>query len=270
MISLRKLLGANVILLGLISFLADVSSEMALPALPLFISSLGGGGFVLGLAGGLGDGASSLLRLASGYTSDRTGKFKPLIALGYLTSALSKLGLSLALWWPQAVAFRILDRVGKGVRTPPRDALIAISTTPGWEGRAFGLHRAMDTAGALVGSIVALILLGFLYVEFKTFFLIAALVAFSALVPIYFIKEAPYPKASEGFLPSISKAPRKFKFLLLATTLFSMGNLSIMLLIFRASMLFKDWGLHDGSSNAIHPLQPSLCCIRLHSGSLGR
>ena len=148
-------LGLNVVLLGLVSLLTDVSTEMMAPALPLFIASLGGAGVAVGLAGGLGDGASSFLRLASGHASDRLGRRRPLVAAGYLTSAASKLAMALAGSWLHVVGLRVAERAGKGVRTPPRDALIAESTVVERSGRAFGLHRAMDTSGAIISELTS-------------------------------------------------------------------------------------------------------------------
>ncbi len=116
-----KVLGvsANVALLGIVSFITDLSSQMMMPLLPLFITELGGGGLAVGLIGGLGDGVSSLLQVFSGYWSDRRSRRKPLVFAGYATSSVFKLFLALAVVWQHVLAARVLERVGKSIRTAP-------------------------------------------------------------------------------------------------------------------------------------------------------
>jgi MFS family permease len=234
-----KALSLNVALLGLVSLLTDVSSEMITPALPFFIASLGGGGLAAGLVGGLGDGASSLLRLLSGYASDRMGRRKPLVAAGYLASAFSKLAMASAGAWIHVAGLRMADRAGKGVRTPPRDALIAESVAAERSGRAFGLHRAMDTSGAVLGSLAALMLLGFAKLGFRELFIAAGLLAFIALLPLRFVKEEPKPPRSRGLHAALAELPKGLKLLLPFTAIFAAGNLSLMLLLLKASLGFE-------------------------------
>jgi MFS family permease len=151
----------TIIALGLTSFFTDVASEMIFPLLPLFLGeTLRAGPAFLGLVEGAADTVSSLLKLASGYLADRWGRRKPLILLGYgLASVVRPLmALAQAPW--HVLGIRLADRVGKGLRSAPRDALIADAALPGQAGRAFGLHRAMDHAGAVVGPLVASLLLG--------------------------------------------------------------------------------------------------------------
>ena len=122
-----KGISINIILLGIVSFLNDASSEMIIPILPLFIASLGGTGLIIGLIGGIRDSLPSLLKVVCGYWSDKTGKRKIFVFSGYLTSALFKLFLSFSTIWHHVLVFGGLERVGKGVRTAPRDAIIADS-----------------------------------------------------------------------------------------------------------------------------------------------
>ena len=144
--------GKNILLLGLVSFLNDISSEIIQPVLPLFLSSLGGGSLAVGLVGGFSEGLPSLIKLLSGCWSDRIGRRKPLVVGGYALSALGKILLALASCWPAVFMLKILERCGKGLRSAPRDAMISESAPKNSRGRGFGLHRAMDSAGAVIGS----------------------------------------------------------------------------------------------------------------------
>ena len=146
----------NVLVLGLVSLVTDVSAEMVTAVLPLYlVVGLGMSPLAFGALDGLYQGATALLRLAGGQIADRTERHKLVAGTGYALSAVCKLGL-LAVSTPLAVAAVLTaDRTGKGLRTPPRDALISLSATPEGQGRAFGVHRAMDTAGALLGPLAA-------------------------------------------------------------------------------------------------------------------
>src|SRR5579859_4982712 len=153
----------NVVVLGLVSFFTDVASEMLYPLIPLFlVGALGASPALLGLIDGVAEGGSSILRWLAGAVSDRYRRRKPFVVAGYSISALSKplMGLAaLAGGWPVFFIGRCADRLGKSIRTSARDALIADSTEPQHRGVAFGLHRAMDTAGAVVGPLIALLIL---------------------------------------------------------------------------------------------------------------
>jgi len=159
-------MGKNVFLLGITSFLNDFSSEMIMPILPMFLLSLGGGGFVVGVVGGLRDSLSSLLKVIFGHISDRTGRRKVYVTSGYITSSLFKLLLALSKAWQHVLLFTSLERVGKGMRTAARDAIIADSI-PTERGRGFGIHRALDTSGAVAGSATVLLLLLYLNPPFR-------------------------------------------------------------------------------------------------------
>lgn len=153
-------LSKNVIILGIVSGLTDISSEMLYPIIPIFLSSvLNAPMTALGLIEGIAESTASILKIFSGYISDKIRRRKPLIVLGYGLSALSKPLMALAFSWTFVLFARFIDRVGKGIRTSPRDALIASSTPKQHWGKAFGFHRTMDTFGAAIGPLITLLLL---------------------------------------------------------------------------------------------------------------
>lgn len=149
-------LHSNVFFTGITSLLTDISSEMIFTLVPLFLTNvLGAAGAVVGLVGGLSEGADAIFRIFSGWFSDKLGKRKGLAVLGYSISTIAKPFLYLASSWGLVLAVRFTDRLGKGVRTSSRDALIADSVSADERGKAFGLHRAMDTSGAFLGLVIA-------------------------------------------------------------------------------------------------------------------
>ena len=145
--------------LGITSLLTDVSSDMIFTLVPLFLTNvLGAAGTIVGLVGGLSEGADAIFRIFSGWLSDKIGRRKLLAVCGYSISTVAKPFLYLATSWGAVLAVRFTDRVGKGVRTSSRDALIADSVSAEERGRGFGLHRAMDTTGAFLGLVIAAII----------------------------------------------------------------------------------------------------------------
>ncbi|MFI5370577.1 MAG: MFS transporter [Candidatus Eisenbacteria bacterium] len=184
----------NIVALGFTSLFTDVSTEMLIPVLPLFITAtLGASATGLGLIEGVAECVASLLRTASGWLSDRIGRRKPFLVLGYGLSGAAKAAIGLATTWPAVLALRAADRLGKGLRNPPRDALIADSVPPAALGRAFGLHRGMDTLGAAIGPLVSWWLLArwhALGVEgYRRLFFVSAIpAALSLLVLLVFVR----------------------------------------------------------------------------------
>jgi len=233
-----KNIGINIILLGIVSFLNDASSEMIMPILPLFIASVGGTGVIIGLIGGIRDSISSLLKVICGYWSDKTGKRKIFVFSGYMTSALFKLLLSFSTIWQHILIFSGLERVGKGIRTAPRDAIIADSM-PEKRGKGFGIHRALDTAGAILGSVFAFLLIWYGALNFNIIILIAACIAFLSFIPLLFVKEIKRKKQDISFKVSIKAMPRSLKYFLVVSIVFSLGNFSYMFFILRSQTLFS-------------------------------
>jgi MFS family permease len=237
-----KGLGVNIFLLGIISLLTDVSSEMMLAILPLFIASLGGAGVAIGLIGGIGDSVASLLKVFSGFWSDRLRRRKPFAFLGYSISSLAKLFFPFVTSWTQLLILRPLERVGKGIRDAPRDALIAASSKAEVRGKAFGFHRTMDTFGAFLGVFLAFVLFWFWKFEFKPILLISAVISFLALFPFIWVKETPsgnYLKEITSFRISLKSLPPSFRRFLIVTILFALGNFTYMFFILRAKNFFQ-------------------------------
>src|SRR3954452_8051131 len=166
----------QVILLGLVSLLNDSASEMIYPLLPIFLTTtLGATPLIVGVIEGSADALASILKYFAGSLSDRMPRRKPLIVIGYALAALSRGWIAVASRWPSVLAARLLDRTGKGVRSAPRDAIIADVTSAEDRGRAFGFQRALDHTGAVVGPLIALALLQLGHVSMRNIFLIAVI-----------------------------------------------------------------------------------------------
>jgi len=228
----------NIFLLGLVSFLTDVSSEMIMPVLPLFIKSIGGTGIAVGIISGLGASVASLLKVFSGYFSDQTGKRKLFIFSGYGISALAKLLFPFAVVWQHLALLRPLERIGKGIRDAPRDAMVSFYAKKKVRGRGFGILRAMDTSGAILGSLLALLFFWYIGLSFKVIFFIAAGVAFLALIPIIFVKEPKLRFAKFSLRFGLGHLSRNLKLFVLAGFVFALANFSYMFFILRAQESF--------------------------------
>jgi MFS family permease len=188
----------NVIVLGIASFLTDVSSEMVYPLIPLYLASIGASSSIIGFIEGLAESIASLLKVFSGYWSDRIRQRKSITIIGYATSTLGKFLLFLATTWHVVLLGRVADRFGKGIRTAPRDALIADPTDPAVRGHAFGLHRALDSAGASLGAIVAFLFLISLRAQYQDIFLLAMLPGALGVIALYFVREKIASRAPDG------------------------------------------------------------------------
>src|SRR5262249_20507253 len=179
----KEHLNKGVVTLGWVSLLSDVASEMIYPLLPDFLTRLlGATPAVLGVIEGIAESTSSIVKMVSGWWSDRLRRRKPLVVAGYGLAAVARPLVGLATNWTQVLGIRFADRVGKGLRTSPRDALIAGLVKPERRGRAFGLQRAMDNAGAFVGPLIAALLLRYFVKEERTVFLLAFLPGLAALL----------------------------------------------------------------------------------------
>jgi MFS family permease len=193
---LRKRVGSTVLLLGTCSLLTDISSEMVSAILPLYlVATLGFSPLQYGVVDGLYQGASALVRLLAGFLGDRLGRHKILAVIGYGISAACKLGLAVVGGaWAGLSALILLDRTGKGMRTAPRDAMISLTAPREDLGLAFGVHRAMDTAGAMIGPLIAFALLSQAPTAFHSLFLISFFVAILGLGVITLLVREPAPR----------------------------------------------------------------------------
>jgi MFS family permease len=239
----EKKIGQNVITLGIVSFFTDVSSEMVFPNIALFLTLvLGAGKEVVGLVEGVADSVASLVEIFSGYFSDKLGKRKQFVLFGYGLSSFVKLGIALSTTWWMVLVMRGLERIGKGMRTAPRDAIIAASAGKEVRGRAFGLHRAMDTAGAVIGPLLAFWLLSMFGATedgYRNVFLIAVIPAFIAVAVIVLLvrepKAAPAPVKRTPFWDALKQMPQEYKSYLKVSLLFSLSYFSFAFFILRAA-----------------------------------
>lgn len=196
----RHKLPATVIAIGLVSFLNDMASEMVTPFIPIIIATvLGGGPVILGLVEGVADAAASLLKLWAGrYSDGKHGRRKKLMVFGYGLSNLARPLLGLVSSWGALLLLRSLDRAGKGLRTAPRDALLGDSTHPGIHGRAYGFHRAMDNAGALGGTLLAVAALGWMHWPVNEVILWSAVPGVLVLLVLIFAVREPARPSEPG------------------------------------------------------------------------
>jgi MFS family permease len=227
----------NVILLSVVSFLNDLSSEMIMPILPMFLQALGASGELIGLVGGLRDSFSSILKVVCGYWSDKTGKRKVFVYFGYAVSTVFKLLLAVSKTWPLAVVFASLERTGKGLRTAARDAIIADSVVAK-RGKGFGIHRGLDTIGAVLGSATAFVLLWFGGLGFPAIILFAGVIGIASLPPLRFVKEPEIQKQNVKLKIGLSMLPKPLRIFILVAGIFALGNFSYMFFVMRAQHLF--------------------------------
>lgn len=255
----------NVKALGIVSLLTDASSEAIYPVLPLFLANvLHAPVSVIGVIESLAEATASITKVFSGWLSDRVGRRRPLVLLGYSLSNLVKPALAIAPSWTVVLALRVTDRLGKGIRTAPRDALIADSAPEGQRGAAFGLHRALDTVGAAIGPLTAWLVLSLAPNGYRTIFLISAIPGVAAVLVILFAvreraaRPAPEPAeaASATAAPAeaaptttapVATPPLRFRGLgssfaifTLISAIFALGNSSDAMLILRT----QDLGVH--------------------------
>lgn len=231
----------NVKVLSAVSFLQDAASDLVYPVLPLFITqTLGAPPAVLGLIEGVAEGTAAIGKVVSGRLADRFRR-KPLITLGYSISALGKPLIAAAGPWGVVLVARFVDRVGKGVRTSPRDALIAADTPPEIRGRAFGFHRAADSAGAVAGPLIGLGLYEALGHQLRPLFLLAAIPALLSVGCIRFVREHPppdgphFPEAKPAV--ALRELPRGYWRVVALLVLFAVVNFSDALVLLRAADL---------------------------------
>ena len=246
----------NVVVISLVSLLNDASSEIIYPLLPLFLSlTLGASPAIVGLIEGAAESVSGFLKLFAGYFSDRRGKRKVFVVLGYALAGLARPLLAFATSWHQVLAIRLTDRVGKGIRGAPRDAMIADAAGVEQRGLAYGFHRAMDNVGAVVGPLIGYMLVLLFVVDrnsptaadFTRIFLFASIPALAAvLVAMFFVRETSWKTkvsevkvgepeiTSQSFRLSLKGFDSNFKMFLAIVALFTLSNSSDAFLLLRA------------------------------------
>ncbi len=219
--------------LAAVSFLNDISSEILSAILPFFLSSLGASGAVLGLVGGARKALARGMQIVFGYLSDKFRKRKIFVIAGYAISAVFKFFLFFAHSWIIAGALSVAERLGKAIRTAPRDAMIA-ECMPKERGKGFGIHRAFDTLGAIIGSVLAFFLIHVLDLDFHTTILLSSILAFAALLPFKFVKDVRPRKKAKSFFFSLAGLSREFKIFLLISQPFFFASFSYMFLLLYA------------------------------------
>ncbi|MCA1585849.1 MAG: MFS transporter [Acidobacteria bacterium] len=246
---MSKSLPRGVWLLGWTSLLNDAASEAIYPLLPMFVTTaLGGHAVSLGIIEGTADAASSLLKVVAGRASDALGRRRPLVIAGYGVAAVVRPLIALATAWPHVFAIRVVDRVGKGIRGAPRDAMLAALAPAAARGRVFGFHRAMDHTGAIVGPIAAALFLWLRPDAYRTLFALTVVPGALAVALLFFVREAPrVPQkgvSERGEQPidrdrSAAVAwrplPSELKRFLLILALFTLGNSSDAFLLLQLS-----------------------------------
>jgi MFS family permease len=236
----------NIFFLGLVSFFTDLSTEMVYPLIPLYLTSaFGATPALIGVIEGIAESLASLLKVFSGYVSDKFQKKKALAFSGYATGMLYKLALIFASSWPGILFARVIDRAGKGIRTAPRDVLVSESADKKHMGKAFGLHKMLDMAGAALGILITYFLLrgaGGDY-DYKGLFWISMIPAVLGLSMFFFIKQKKTPsvaKKREPFWKNIRAIDGQLRLYLLVVFLFTLGNSSNSFLLLKAKSIGFD------------------------------
>ena len=265
-------LDRNIIYLGLVSLFADISSEMVYPLIPLYLTAaFGATPLMVGVVEGIAESLASLLKVFSGHVTDRFDRKKPLAFLGYATGLFYKAALLFAGSWGGILLARVIDRFGKGVRTAPRDVMVAQSAREGQVGRAFGVHKALDMAGSAIGILTAYFLLkglGDSSAGYRAVFALSAFPVALALCMFYFIKEkrTMAPPRREPFWQNMRRLDRGLKLYLLVAFLFTLGNSSNTFLLLKANAL----GFPDSQVVLlyfVYNLSASLLAIPFGAGS---
>lgn len=235
-----KQLPSLVVKLGMLSLLNDISSEMVFPLLPLLLVTLPGGGpLAIGIIEGIAETTGTLLKLVSGVWADRIRRRVPFVAAGYALAGFSRPVIALVTAWPVVLALRFLDRVGKGLRGAPRDAMIADSAPPERRGAAFGFQRVMDHTGAVAGPLAAMLLMGTFGFSVRQVILFAGVPVIVLAGMLLTLREParfPEPEPSAA-VPAVrdGMVGHDFRLLLAAVFVFTLGNSTDAFLILRLS-----------------------------------
>jgi len=242
----------NIFILGFVSLFTDVSSQMVFPLIPLFLTTvLGAGAYAVGVVEGAAETTASLLKVVSGHWSDKIKKRKPFVLFGYSLSSLTKPLFAFANVWFFVLFVRVVERVGKGLRTAPRDALVAESCDAGVRGKAYGFHRAMDGIGSILGAVLAFLLLPIL--GYRNIFLFAFIPGIIAVFVILFVKEKNAPAKGPQEKPvklSFKELPKNLRLFIIVSSIFTLGHFGYAFLLLRA----KNIGLSDNMAILLYVL----------------
>jgi MFS family permease len=255
----------NIFIMGLVSLFTDLSSQMVFPLIPLFLTTvLGCGAYVVGIVEGAAETTASLLKVVSGYWSDKINKRKPFILFGYSMSSITKPLFALANIWTFVLFLRVIERIGKGIRTAPRDALVAESCDESVRGKAFGFHRAADGIGSILGAVLALLLLPVW--GYRNIFLFALVPGVISVFIILFIQEKNAPAKQEtkevSVKLSLKELPLNLRFFITVSSIFALGHFGYAFLLLRA----KNIGLADNTAILLYVvfyIVYSICVIPL-------
>lgn len=233
--NISRFITHNILVLGLVSLFTDLSTEMSYAVIPIFLKEvLKAQPVFIGLIEAIAESTASILKTFSGYISDRLKKRKLFIFIGYTLSAIVKPLLALATQGWHVLVVRFADRFGKGIRTAPRDALIADSTTDEYYGRVYGFHRAMDTMGAILGPLIAFLILTLSHQNFRLLFALAFIPGLVAVLFIIFGLREIIPETKRVFRFSLKGIDRRLKLFFLIMIIFTLGNSSDAFLLLRA------------------------------------
>ena len=230
--------------LGLTSLFTDAATEMIYPLLPVYLSRvLGASAVSLGIIEGVAEGVNSLLKVISGYWSDRVRRRRPIVIAGYVLSSLARPFIAITMTWPQVLIIRALDRVGKGIRGAPRDVLLARFATPTTRGRIYGFHRAMDHTGAIVGPLVATVILFFAPDRYRLLFALTAIPGAIAVALLFLVDEDAGAErrtieprtTTDHEPPTTNRLPARVVALLGVLLVFGLGNSADAFLLLRLS-----------------------------------
>jgi MFS family permease len=230
---------SNIILLGLVSLFTDISTQMVYPILPLYLSAvMGASPAIIGIIEGIAESLASIVKLFSGIASDKYGNKKGLAILGYASSTINKIIILFAATWTGVLVARVIDRFGKGIRTAPRDAIIAESADKTKLGKAYGLHKGMDLLGTAIGILLAFIILSNTVVDgdsqYKKIFLYSLIPAFLGLVFLFFIKDKKQESTGKRISFNWKSLDKRLKLFLVFIFIFTLGNSSNAFILLRA------------------------------------
>ncbi|GHV72965.1 MFS transporter [Spirochaetia bacterium] len=232
--SKKTFIASNIIFLGLVSFFTDISTEMVYPILPLYLSSvMGASPTIIGIIEGIAESLASVIKLFSGIIADKYGNKKRMAFFGYSSSVLNKIVLLLSTTWAGILVARIIDRFGKGIRTTPRDALIAESSNKSQLGKAYGLHKGLDLLGTAIGILLAYIILSKNESDYGKIFLYSLIPAIIGVICIIFVKDNKEKIAQKNVSFNLKSIDKRLKIFLVFIFIFTLGNSSNAFILLR-------------------------------------